>query len=491
MRKQNTNMLPMELGRMPPIAIEAEESVLGSLLMNPSAMYEISDLFSPESFYKDEHQKIANAISNLFDNSKSIDIITVGNELKRLGQLEEVGGPLYVTQLTTKAIPLSKVLYHYEIVFQTYIKREVIRVSSELSSCGYDDSADMKDLQDKLNSEIDAINEKIAGKKQASHISTLVKQSREALKKREQAAKDKKLSGIRGPLVDLDKLTQGWQPGVYVLAARPGQGKTACSLSIGKSAAMEGHPVCFFSLEMDAVRLADRLIMGEADMKENNFRTGYMAAGDWSEFEKAAARLSKLPMYIDGNPVVGTRYIKSHSRLMQKRGLCDLIIIDYLQLFDIEYHEKENRERQVAKTTRELKIISKQLNVPIIVLSQLNRSIEGRDKRPNLTNLRESGAIEQDADCVMFIHRPWYYGIKQDANGNSWEGVGLIIVEKNREGPLGDVKFSHNPSITKIKDWVDPNRFTPQQPTSNRDRQLPQEKDDVNDIPDQQEFLPF
>lgn len=487
--KQTIN--PMDLGKIPPQAIEAEDAVLGSLLSNPSAMYEIADLFTPEAFYKDEHQKIANAIVNLFDGSKSIDIITVGNELKRLGQLEEVGGSFYVTQLLGKAIPLSNVLHHYRIVFQKYMQREIIRTSSELLSCGYDETMDLNDLLDKTNQEVDSINDKMAGKKQASHISTLVKQSREALKKREQAAKDKKLSGIRGPLIDLDKLTQGWQPGVYVLAARPGQGKTACSLSIGKSAAVDGHPVCFYSLEMDCVRLADRLIMGEADIKENNFRTGYMAAGDWSEFEKAATRLSKLPIYIDDNPVVGTRYIKSHSRIMQKRGLCDILIIDYLQLFDMDYHEKENRERQVAKTMRELKIISKQLNLPIIVLSQLNRSIEGRDKRPNLTNLRESGAIEQDADCVMFIHRPWYYGIKQDAEGNSWDSVGLIIVEKNREGPLGDVKFIHNPSITKIKDWVDPNKLSPQQPTSNRDRQLPPEREEVNDIPDKQPDLPF
>jgi len=482
------NNKALELGMLPPQAIELESSVLGALLSNPSSMYEIADMFSPEAFYKDEHQKIAQVISNMFDKSKSIDILTVSEELKKTGQLDEVGGPLYVTFLINQSIPLSKVLHHYQIVYQKYIQREIIRGASELMRSGYDDSIELQELIDKANQEVDSINDKVAGKKQASHISTLVKQSRESLKKREQAAKDKKLSGIRGPLVDLDKLTQGWQPGLYILAARPGQGKTAISLSIGKSAAMEGHPVCFFSLEMDPVRLVDRLIMGEADMKENNFRTGYMAAGDWSEFDRAATRLSKLPLYIDGNPVVGTRYIKSHSRLMQKRGLCDLIVIDYLQLFDMDYHEKENRERQVAKTTRELKIISKQLNVPIIVLSQLNRSIEGRDKRPNLTNLRESGAIEQDADCVMFIHRPSYYGIKEDANGNSWEGVGLIIVEKNREGPLGDVKFFHNPSITKIKDWVNPNSF-PIQPTSNRDRQLPPERE-VEDIPDDPN-LPF
>ena len=393
-RQNKPAFTAIDFGKVPPQAVDLEESVLGTILSYHNSIYDIADLFTPDAFYTNEHQIIAQAILTLFDANKKIDLLVVTEELRRLKQLDEVGGPLYVTQLLSKGVVASHILQHYQIVFQKYIQREIIRDTSEKQAMAFDESIDLDELIEGLNKGVDDINEKVAGKKQASHISSLVKKSREALKKREQAAKNNKITGIKGPLIELDKLTQGFQPGVYTIAARPGQGKTAVSLSIGKSAAVDGHPCCFYSLEMDAVRLADRLIMGEADIPENNFRTGYMAVKDWIEFDKATERLSKLPIYIDDNPIVGTRYIKSHARTMQKRGLCDIIIIDYLQLADMDSYGKDNREREVAKTMREFKIISKQLQIPVIVLSQLNRVIEGRDKRPNLTNLRECLSVE-------------------------------------------------------------------------------------------------
>jgi replicative DNA helicase len=420
-----------------------------------------------------------------------VDILTVSEELRKQKQLDEVGGPLYVAQLTNSISSSSHILTHYRIVFQKYIQREIIRDAAEKSSWAFDESIELDELIEKMNKGVDDINEKVAGKKQSSHISAILNKSMESLRERELAAKDNKIVGIRTPVIDLDKKLQGWKTNVIVIAAASGEGKTAAALSIAKKAAEHGTPTCIFSLEMQDITIADRLILAEADINEYNFRSGYVSHEDNISIEKARTRLSKLPIYVDDNPIVNFTYIKVHSRIMKKKGLCGLVIIDYLQLAETE--KEASREREVAKFMRNLVILKKELNIPIIVLSQLNRMYEDKRKRPILSMLRESGSISQDADIVIFVYRPEYHGILEDHNGDSTKGRGIFIVAKHRNGPTGDVPFAYNDSVTKIYNYVDPNKFKPME--SNRDRQLPPERNapDIVDIPDadKQEFLPF
>jgi replicative DNA helicase len=481
-----------DFGKQLPCAIEIEEAVLGALLLSRNAIFDIADDFVPEIFYKDEHQKIAMAILDLFQVDKPIDILTVSERLRFKKQMDEIGGPVYLQQLTGTVASASHIQEHARIVKQKYLARELIRISSEIQSISFDESQDIQDLLDYANGQMDAINDKATGKRMSSHISTIVVKSQESLRKREESAKQKKLAGIKTPLLGLDKLTQGWQPDVTVLAGRPSMGKTAFMLATAKSVAMTGIPVCIYSLEMSDISLGNRLILSESDVDANLFRSGYIHASDWSGINKAADSLKRLPIYVDDNPVVGINYIKSHSRTMHKNGRCGMILLDYLQIATMESAGKNsNRDYQIGEFMRGLVKIKKQLGIPIVVLSQLNRDVDKfGNKRPTLSNLRESGSIEQDADNVYFIHLPWKYGIKEDANGNSWDGRGLIIVEKQREGGLGDVPFTYNPPMTKFKDWVSPNKFTPMD--TNKDRQLPPERNDpdIVDIPNDQEF-PF
>jgi replicative DNA helicase len=490
----HTSIVPAgyDFGKIPPQAQDIESAVLGALILHGDSIYDIADILTADAFYRDEHQKICQAIINLFESNRKVDMLTVSEELRKQKQLDEVGGPVYIAQLTNSVSSSSHILTHYRIVFQKFIQREIIRDAAEKSTWAFDESIELDELIEKMNKGVDDINEKIAGKKQSSHISTILNKSMESLRERELAAKENKIVGIRTPVIDLDKKLQGWKPNVIVIAAASGEGKTSAALAIAKKAAEYGCPVCIFSLEMQNITLADRLILAEADINEYNFRSGYVSREDNVAIEKAKAKLSKLPIYSDDNPITNFTYIKVHSRIMKKKGLCGLVIIDYLQLCETE--KDASREREVAKFMRNLVILKKELNVPIIVLSQLNRMYEDkRSKRPTLAMLRESGSISQDADIVIFVYRPEYHGILQDHDGNNTKGKGIFIVAKHRNGPTGDVPFSYNDSVTKIYDYVDPNRFQPM--NANKDRQLPPERNDpdIVDIPDEerQGDLPF
>jgi replicative DNA helicase len=482
---------PTDFGKLPPSAVDLEETTLGALLLSPNAIFDIADDFVPEVFYKSEHQITASAILDLFQQDKPIDMLTTSEMLRSKKQLDEIGGIVYLMKLMGAVSSASHIQEHFRIVKQKYLARELIRISSEIQGTAFDESLDLQDLLDYANGQMDSINDKATGKRMSSHISAIMEKSKESLRKREVAAKQNKLAGIKTPLIELDKLTQGWQPDVTVLAGRPSMGKTAFMLSIAKTAAMNGVPVCIYSLEMSDLSLGNRLLLSESDVDANLFRSGYIHASDWNGINKGADTLKRLPIYVDDNPVVGINYIKSHARTMHKKGRCGMLLLDYLQIATMESAGRNsNRDYQIGEFMRGLVKLKKQLGIPIIVLSQLNRDVDKfGNKRPTLSNLRESGSIEQDADNVYFIHLPWKYGIKEDHNRNSWEGNGLIIVEKQREGSLGDVRFTHNPAMTRFRDWVNPNNFSPQQPISNRDRQLPPEKD-VEDIPDQPD-LPF
>lgn len=464
MKSERKNNLHADLtaGKLPPQAIDLEESVLGAIMLEREALHSIVNLISPDVFYNPQHVLIYESIITLYDQNQPIDILTVTQQLRSEGKLEQVGGPFYITQLTSNIASAANIVYHASIILQKYIARRMLLYASEISQAAYDDQQDVFELLDMADFELSKVNEISIRGGSMSHISTASAKAIAELQIREKFAKQGHAPGITTGLHDLDKLTGGWQKNnLIILAARPAMGKTALMLHFAKSAAQSGANVCIYTLEMSDVSLANRMLLSMCEVNINNFKKGFMSQQDWSEISTATTTLNKLPIYIDPNPVVSMRYVKSSSRIMKKKGKCDLILIDYLQLADMSSGERNrNREQEVAQASRQAKIIAKELDIPVILLSQLSRKVEDRTgSRPQLSDLRESGAIEQDADIVAFIYRPEYYGINEDAVGISLEGVGELIVAKNRDGSTEDVNFKYNASMTKIYDYESINAF--------------------------------
>lgn len=455
---QNVIDSSAQFGKVPPQATELEEVVLGAAMLETAGVeILIRIISSPEVFYSRAHQIIMQAIIDLYAINSPVDILTVTEQVRKIGELESVGGPYYISQLTSRIASAENIETHIRIIQEKYFQREIILLSAQLTALAYDDTQDAFDTLDAADHGIQRIIDLSTSGSTAESIGALVEKSIKSLDRREQQAKSGKLSGVNTGLKELNRRTQGWQPSdLIVLASRPGMGKTASMLFFAISAAKSGNAVCIYSLEMSAVRLSDRLILSVCDISVDRFRSGFINDEDRQELEKAKEQLKHLPIYVDDNPVVTMRYIRSHARMMQRRGKCTMIMVDYLQLADMRLEEKgRNREQEVAQTSRAAKIVAKTLRVPFLLLSQLSRSVEkrGGDMRPMLSDLRESGAIEQDADLVIFIHRPAYYGVIEDSAGTSTIGVMEYIITKNREGALGTVVLKHNESLTKIFDY--------------------------------------
>lgn len=445
----------IEHGKLPPQAVDIEEIVLGALMLEKNAISTVVNLLSSDVFYKEAHQVIYRAIISLYDKSQPVDILTVTNRLKETNNLELSGGPFYITQLTSRIASSANIEHHAGILVQKFLQREIIRVSTELIRDSFDDTIDPFDLLAKSDNEFSKISEFTARGGSLSHISSSVKKSVESAHKRQLMFENNQESGITTGLYDLNKLTGGWQPSdLIIIAARPGMGKTSVMLKFASSAARSGKAVCIYSLEMSDERLADNMILSLCNVDKDKFKKGDLSRYDWQEISYAKDMLDKMPVYIDPNPVVSMRYIKANSRVMAKKGQCDMIMIDYLQLADIGSDDRNrNREQDVAQASRNAKIIAKELNVPVILLSQLSRKVEERhNKIPQLSDLRESGAIEQDADIVAFLYRPEYYGI-DNIDGQPTKGIGQVIVAKHRNGSTDDVNFRYNPSMTRIEDF--------------------------------------
>lgn len=447
----------LELGKIPPQAIDLECAILGASMLEVDGLDVAIRMMTSDAFYKESNRIIFESIQDLYRENATIDMLTVTEKLRATGNLEECGGPYYISTLTSNVVSSANIEAHCAIVLQKYFQRKLIQLGSEIVKDGYEDTTDVFELLDKADLSIQKISELAASGRDGQHISDLVQQSKTSLRHREQMVKNGKMTGIPTGVTELNVKTNGWQnTNLIIWASRPGMGKSAVMLKQAKESAKSGTPVCIYSLEMDAVKLTDRLILSECGIDPDKFRSGYMTDEDWREFYKAETILSKLPIYVDDNPVVSMRYIKSHARMMQKKGRCGMIMIDYLQLAEMRMDGPgRTREQEVAQASRDAKIIAKTLNVPVHLLAQLSRAVEkrGGDMRPMLSDLRESGAIEQDADIVIFIHRPEYYGIHEDGEGNSTKGVGEFIIAKNREGALGIVPFRYNPSMTKIMDY--------------------------------------
>ncbi len=444
----------LEYGKLPPQALELEEAVLGALMLEQNALNAVIDLLTPEMFYKESHQKIFFAIRNLSARSEPVDILTVTNELKKNGALEIVGGPYFITQLTNRVASSANIEFHVRIIIQKYIQRELIRIASEITKEAYEDSTDVFDLLDKAEQNLFAISEKNF-KSISMDMKSLLKDAIdqiELISKQEQG-----LSGVPSGFSELDRVTSGWQKSdLIIIASRPGMGKTALAISMArKITVIYKKPVAIFSLEMSSLQLVTRLISGETEISSGKLRRGNLEQYEWQQLNSRIKNIAEAPLYIDDTAALSIFELRAKCRRMKAKYNVELIIVDYLQLMSTGNENKGNREQEISNISRSLKALSKELNIPIIVLSQLSRAVETRtgSKRPILSDLRESGAIEQDADLVLFIYRPEYYKINVDEEGNSTEGSSEIIIAKHRNGALKTINLQF---VDKFAKFVEP-----------------------------------
>lgn len=430
-----------DLGKVPPQAIDMEEAVLGAIMLEKEAVIAILDILKPESFYKEANRKIFKAISDLSAREYPVDLYTVTEELRNHSELESVGGPVYLSQLTSKVVSAANVEYHARIVAQKHIQRELIRVSTEIQTRAFDDTYDVTDLLDFSENELFQVAEGNI-KREVAPINAVIK---EAIREIEEAGKrEDALVGTPSGFTKLDRLTSGWQKAeLIIVAARPSMGKTAFALSMARNMAVDHNKhIAIFSLEMSSIQLVNRLIVAETDIPSDKIRNGRLNEEEWKQLDTRIKRLVQAPIFIDDTPAISIFELRAKCRRLMAQHKLDVVLVDYLQLMSGP-ENSGSREQEVSTISRSLKSIAKELNVPIIALSQLNRSVEmrGGTKRPLLSDLRESGAIEQDADMVVFIHRQEKFGIPAFEDGSSTKGIAEIILAKNRNGPVDDVRL--------------------------------------------------
>jgi replicative DNA helicase len=444
-RKTSTPLLSTEIlqGKIPPQAIELEEAVLGAIMLEKNALAVVIDIIKPTYFYKDAHQFIYTAMLNLFEKSEPIDILTVTNQLRTDGNLEICGGPYYITQLTNRVASAANIEFHARIIAQKHIQRELIRISGEIQRDAFEETTDVFELLDQAENKLFQISEGNV----SSNSEKVDKLLKEAIKMIEDLkGHEDGLTGIPSGFTALDRLTSGWQRSdLIILAARPGMGKTAFVLSMARNAAVNGgHAVAIFSLEMSSIQLVNRLISGETNLESEKLKKGNLREDEWIQLNKMVGKLSEAPIFIDDTPALSIFELRAKCRKLKTQHNIELVIIDYLQLMrGDDSRSGGNREQEISYISRSLKALAKELNIPVIALSQLSRAVEtrGGDKKPMLSDLRESGSIEQDADMVAFIYRPEYYQITEDAEGNSTLGTAEIIVAKHRNGATENVRL--------------------------------------------------
>lgn len=433
-------------GRVPPQAVEVEQSVLGAMLIEREAIPRAIELLPADAFYSGQHRKIYGAILSLFERGNPVDLITVSEELRRRDELEGVGGTYYLTELTAQVASAANVEYHARIIAEKSLLRKMIETMTSLVSEAYDTGADAFELMDRAESEIFRISESQL-RRSGMSMKDVVKATLEQLEAVH--GNEGGITGVPSGFTRMDQMTGGWQKSdLVIIAARPSMGKTAFSLAVARNAALnqrEPVGVAIFSLEMGAQQLAQRLLTSEARISAQAARTGRMNDRDWAALARAAGTLSEAPIYIDDTPSLNVLELRAKCRRLKAEHDIGLVIVDYLQLMHGTGGNKNaNREQEIAQISRALKGLAKELDVPVIALSQLSRAVEtrGGDKRPQLSDLRESGSIEQDADLVAFIYRAERYGIQVDENGNSTQGIGEIIIGKQRNGPIGTVQLA-------------------------------------------------
>ncbi len=445
----------IEHGRVPPQAVDLEEAVLGAMMLEQNALTNVIDILKPEVFYKEAHQKIFSVIFNLFSDSQPVDILTVTEELKKRGDLDIAGGSYYITQLTNRVASAANVEYHVRIILEKFLQRELIRISSDIIKDSYEDSSDVFDILDKAEKELFAVSETNL-RRNYDDMQSLVHQ---AVKEIEKARSNEgHISGVPSGFADLDRVTAGWQKSdLIILAARPGMGKTAFVLSMARNMTVDfKKPVGIFSLEMTGTQLVTRLIASETQLEADKLRRGDLKDYEWEQLNAKINNLTDAPLLIDDTPALSIFELRAKCRRLKARHDVQLIIVDYLQLMSSGNEGRGgNREQEISNISRSMKSLAKELNIPIIAISQLSRAVEtrGGSKRPILSDLRESGAIEQDADMVLFIYRPEYYKIEEDDQGRSTEGLAELIIAKHRNGALEDISLRFIPDFAKFTEY--------------------------------------
>jgi len=488
---ENQAIVNLSDGKIPPQAIDLEEAVLGAMLIDEKGVNEIIELLSPEVFYKRSHQLIYESIERLFRESEPIDLLTVSADLKKNKNFEPAGGDFYLISLSQKVSSSAHIEFHSRIILQKYIQRKLITISNEIIQKSYNESTDVMDLLDEAESKLyDVAQGNI--KTSTESAQNLVIRAKARI---EEIAKQEGLSGVSTGFEKLDSLTSGWQPSdLIIVAARPGMGKTALALSMARNISVQQKiPVAFFSLEMSSVQLITRLISSETGLSSDKLRTGKLADHEWQQLNIKVSDLESSPLFIDDSPSLTIFELRAKARRLASSHGIKLIIIDYLQLMNIGSSNKAgNREQEISTISRNLKALAKELDIPVIALSQLSRAVEtrGGTKRPILSDLRESGAIEQDADIVSFLYRPEYYGITEwdDDMKTPSEGQGEFIVAKHRNGALDSIKLKFIPNLGKFEDlggFDSPFEFQSKLNPENKlsDFSEPRNKDEDDDMP--------
>jgi replicative DNA helicase len=449
----------LELGKVPPQALELEAAVLGALLIDPALLTDISQILSAECFYSEKNAQVFEAIQQLSAEQSPIDLLTVAERLNSAGKLDTIGGESYLIELTQKVASGAHADYHARIIFQKYVKRMLISAGTTAVSVGFSDDVSIDDAMLQVEASISEINQNIAGKRAVRSIRTIVEESINLADERVKLVLNRKNVGISTGLKNLNEILVGFLPAkLYLLAARPSMGKTAVMLKFIKSAAEQGNHCAVFSLEMKDVSLADRLILSECNVESYRYTQGFINDDEYRQLEAAAGKIAKLPISIDDRAGITMKQIHDRAKVLKNKGKCDIVFIDYLGLCREQSEFNRNREQAVAEMSLEAKNMAKNLNVPVVLLSQLSREVEKRgDRKPQLSDLRDSGSIEQDADVVIFVWRPDYYKSQVEMVRKSGDefpsNYGQLIVRKNRDGKLGKAEFSYNNSMTKIMDY--------------------------------------
>lgn len=444
-------MITNELGKMPPQAIDLEEAILGAIMLEKHAMQSVVDILSPESFYKEHHEWIYEACLTLFKCSYPIDILTVTQELKRTKKLELLGGAYTITILTNRVASADNIEFHARIIQEKYILRKIIEIGTTAVHNGYNDGSDCFEVIGQLEKGLTSLNKFMT----VGRVQTIGGLWNKIAEKNELLLTQKGINGVPSGYEVLDKLTGGWQsPDLIIVAARPAMGKTSLALNFARNAAVDFKMAgVVFSLEMDAIQIATRLFSMESDTPISHLSRRGVEAERLQAIGDSCSKVINSEIYIDDTAGITLTELRSKARKLKREKNIQWIFIDYLQLMSGDRTNKRgNREQEISEISRGLKSLAKELEVPVIALSQLSRANEqrGGEKRPQLSDLRESGAIEQDADIVMFIHRPEYYGINEYDTGESTNGIAEIIFAKHRNGATGTEKLRFINYLTKF-----------------------------------------
>jgi replicative DNA helicase len=449
-RKSPIDISTMMYGKVPPQARELEEAVLGAIMLEKTAFDTVVEILKPECFYVESHQRIYQAMQSLAQKSQPIDMLTVVEELRFREELEMTGGPYYITRLTNAVVSAANIDAHARIILQKFIQRELIRISGEIISDSYEDSTDVFDLLEITNNHL---------RKNFDSMATVLVKTITRIE--DLRNKNDDISGVPSGFNTLDRITYGWQPtDLIILAARPSVGKTAFALNLARNAALhatKATPIAFFSLEMSASQLVQRILSAESEIHLEKISRGKLEEHEMKQlYAKGITRLTQAPIFIDDSAALNIFELRAKCRRLKNKHNVGLIIIDYLQLMSGTGDNRNgNREQEISKISRDLKGLAKELQVPIIALSQLSREVEKRkegNKMPQLSDLRESGAIEQDADMVMFLYRPEYYDITANEFGESNRGETHVRIAKHRNGSLETIKLR---ALLHIQKFVD------------------------------------